>query len=71
MRKKPASGLAIYLLGVVIPLVGLVGGCDGTQTGSGTATPFSPEADKKRQDAMREGMMKLETGLPGKGKPKG
>jgi len=53
-------------MGVAIAAVALADGCGGSPEG-GTSATFSPEADKTRQDGMREGMMKQKTGLPGQG----
>ena len=65
MRTKAASGLAIILLGVAIGFSALASGCDGSSQ-EGTKAAFNPEADKSRQDAMKEGMMKNMAG-PGPG----
>jgi hypothetical protein len=56
----------MFLLGVAIGFVALAGGCDGSSQ-EGTKAAFSPEADKARQDAMRENMMKNMAGPSGQG----
>ena len=63
VRTRAASGLTMFLLGIAIGFVALVGGCGGSP--EGTAAAFSPEADKTRQDAMREYMKKKSGRSPG------
>ena len=53
-------------MGVAIAAVALAGGCGESQQG-GTSAPFNPEADKERQDGMRDFMQKQKVGLPGTG----
>jgi len=65
VSKKAARGFRLFLMGVAIASVALAGGCGGSP--EGTSVEFKPEADKTRQDAMREGMMKLKGGAPGTG----
>lgn len=67
VRQKAALGFRLLLMGVVVGAVALAHGCGSGSPESGTAVPFSPEADKARQDAMREGMQKQKGGLPGTG----
>jgi hypothetical protein len=65
VRKKAARGFRLFLMGVTIASVAPVYGCGGSE--EGTSAAYDPAADKTRQDAMREGMMKLKGGAPGTG----
>ena len=66
MRTKAGRRFMSFLVGITIGFVAIPGGCGGTQ--EGTSAAFSPEADKPRQDAMRDYMMKKKSGQPGAGK---
>jgi hypothetical protein len=66
MRAKSARRFIWLPVGIAIGFVAIPGGCgDSTE---GTTATFSPEADKKRQDSMREYMQKQGSGLPGQDK---
>ena len=69
MRKNVAHAFRLFLMGLVIGSGALACGCGGAS--EETSAKFDPVADKTRQDAMREGMMKSKGGLSGMGtKPK-
>ena len=55
-----------FVVGVAIGFVAIPGGCgDSTE---GTSAPYSPEADKKRVDSMRDYMKKHQSGATSPGK---
>ena len=65
MRKHSAFGFRLFLSGIVIASGAFASGCGGGSEEK--SAQFDPVADKTRQDAMREGMMKAKTGIPGQG----
>lgn len=66
LHSKAGRGFTLFLMAVMICSMAFAGGC-GDSSQEGTTAQYNPEADKARLDAMREGMKKSMTGLPGQG----
>ena len=63
MHKNVAHAFRLFLMGIVIGSGAVACGCGGAS--EETSAKFDPVADKTRQDAMREGMMKSKAGING------